>query len=471
MAKPIQFDFANCLPPALEEKRGIDPAWLDELAPRLAEALEVLSENRGEGMTEWMLLPERTEIADAIRASAEEKAGRYDDIVVLGIGGSALGTIALRTALLHPFHNQLPKERRGGIPRLHVLDNVDPVPLSAFFDGMIDLERTLFILISKSGATAETMAQYLTAVELLENCLGPETVPDHLVAITDRETGVLRPIAKKRKLESWVIPDGVGGRFSVLSPVGLLPAALAGIDIHGLLAGAGEMDLRCRGGDPTRNPAVLFAAIHYLADTRLNARISVMMPYASGLKDVADWYAQLWAESLGKAESRAGKTVHAGQTPVKALGVTDQHSQVQLYREGPYDKVTTFLRVESFARDLRIPELHPDEPKLAYLGGHTFGELLEAERKGTEIAMVDAGRMNLTISLPEISAHTIGQLFFALEMATAISGELYDIDAFNQPGVEAGKVATYALMGRKGYEKEARSIASRPSHDPRWILE
>jgi glucose-6-phosphate isomerase len=470
MAEPIQFDFANCFPPAIAEKHGIDPAWLDELRPRLAEALEALEENRGRGMTEWMELPGRTELADRIRAAAEAKAGRHDDVVVLGIGGSALGTIALRTALLHPFHNQLPAEKRGGLPRLHVLDNVDPVPLAAFFDEMIDLERTLFILISKSGTTAETMAQYLTAVELIENCLGADAVKDHLVAITDREKGVLRPIANRRKLESWVIPDGVGGRFSVLSPVGLVPAALAGIDIHALLEGAAEMDRRSRGGDPLRNPAALFAAIHYLADTRHDARISVMMPYASGLKDVADWYAQLWAESLGKAENRAGKAVHVGQTPVKALGATDQHSQVQLYREGPFDKVTTFLRVEHPRSDLRIPELHPDEPKLAYLGGHTFGELLEAERTGTELAMTDAERMNLTISLPEVSAHAVGQLLYALEMATAISGELYDIDAFNQPGVEAGKIATYALMGRSGYESQAKEIAARPPHDPRWIL-
>jgi len=465
----IRFDFGNCLTAAVGE-HGIDPAWLEALAPAVRKGIDRVNQTRGQGMTGWYELPYEREQVEKILASAREKEGRFDDVVVLGIGGSALGTIALRTALLHPFHNLLPAKQRGGLPRLHVLDNIDPDIMNTFFEDVIDLRRTLFIVISKSGSTAETMSQFLCAKELLEGCLGADKVREHLVAITDKSKGVLRPIADKENLESYVIEDGVGGRFSVLSPVGLLPAALTGMDIDALLAGAAAMDGRCKDGDLWKNPAAMFAAIHYLADTKRAARISVMMPYASSLKDVADWYCQLWAESLGKRKRRDGKEIFVGGTPVKALGVTDQHSQVQLYTEGPFDKVITLLKVGAFAKSMQIPKLYQDVKALAYLGGQTFNTLIEAERVGTELALTEAGRMNLCIELPEISAHAIGELFFALEVATAIGGELYDIDAFDQPGVEAGKIATYALMGCKGYEEKAREIAARPARDKRYIL-
>ncbi len=469
MTDPIAFDFGNCLQAAVGE-RGIEPAWLETLEERVCRVVGDLQNARGQGMTGWFDLPYETEQVDRILASAEAKEGRYDDIVVLGIGGSALGTIALRTALLHPFHNLLPKDQRGGLPRLHVLDNVDPDLLAAFFEDMIDPKATLFIVISKSGSTAETMSQFLTAVDLIQHRVGEKALADHLIAITDKSKGVLRPIADERKLESYWIADSVGGRFSVLSPVGLLPAALLGMDLKALQAGGAAMDERCRAADLMTNPAALYAAVHYLADTRLDARISVMMPYASSLKDVADWYCQLWAESLGKRKDTGGQDVFVGGTPVKALGVTDQHSQVQLYTEGPFDKVTTLIRVERFAKELPIPALYSDVDALAYLGGKTFGQLLEAERRGTELALTEAGRMNLTVTLPEVSAHTVGQLFFALELATAVAGGLYDIDAFNQPGVEAGKIATYALMGRSGYEEKAKEIENQPDRDPRYVL-
>jgi len=255
-----------------------------------------------------------------------------------------------------------------------------------------------------------------------------------------------------------VIPAGVGGRFSELTPVGLLAAAICGIDIHQLLEGALAMDQWIRDSKGViSNPAQLRATLAHLSWQK-GKNISVFMPYADGLKTMADWYAQLWAESLGKRFDRQGQVVHVGQTPVKALGVTDQHSQVQLYVEGPDDKVITFVTVEKFKETQLIPidlELPED---IQFLGGRTLEELLFAEQKATEYALTLAGRQHQKITLPTLDAYNVGQLLLLLEWETAYIGELLNINAFNQPGVEEGKNGTYALMGRKGYETRKHDI-------------
>jgi glucose-6-phosphate isomerase len=239
----------------------------------------------------------------------------------------------------------------------------------------------------------------------------------------------------------------------VLSAVGLLPAALVGIDVDELLAGAAAMDERCRTSELARNPAGLFAALQDLAHTRAGASIHVMMPYSDRLAFVADWFCQLWAESLGKRTDAQGNEVFRGPTPVKAVGATDQHSQVQLYMEGPFDKTIAFLAVRSRANDVQIPSIYADIPSLAYLGGHTFGELIDAERAATSAALAQRGRMNLTIELPALSAHALGQLFMMLQIATVYAGELYEVNPLDQPGVELGKQLTYGLLGRAGHER------------------
>jgi glucose-6-phosphate isomerase len=257
------------------------------------------------------------------------------------------------------------------------------------------------------------------------------------------------------------VPPNVGGRFSVLTAVGLLPAAFLGLDVDALMKGARDMRRHCWTAAPERNLGVMGAVVLYLMARRRARNIQVLMPYAGGLVGLADWYKQLWAESLGKRLDRRGRVVETGQTPVTALGATDQHSQVQLYMEGPHDKVVTFLEVRDFRPDVRIPRLHADLASTGYLGGRTLGELLNAERRGTEIALAAAGRPSFSYLLPRIDAHVVGQLIYLFEFQTALSGELYGIDAFDQPGVEAGKVAAYALMGRAGYEKEAAGLRAR----------
>lgn len=434
---------------------GLTPKMLDRVAPRLENARSAVLEASGTGMLGWMDLPRQDPAR--LLAFAEQSAGRFECLLVIGIGGSALGTIALATALLPFYYNELSPAERGGRPRLYVLDNVDPDETVALLD-RLPLDKTLVNVISKSGTTSESMAGYLVVRERLEAAVGAAALKEHLVFTTDPSESALRSIGEALGVRMFNLPPGVGGRFSVLSAVGLLPAALTGMDIHGLLAGAADMADWTGNAEGWKNPACTFAGVQYLQDTGLGRCVSVMMPYSARLRDLADWYRQLWAESLGKETDRQGQMVNVGPLPVKALGVTDQHSQLQLYAEGPDDKIITFLGVRAFESTAMIPAPGPGAESLAFLGGHTLADLMWAEQKATAWALAKAGRPSLTITVPRVDAFSMGALIYLFEMATAIAGELYDVDAFNQPGVEMGKQATYALLGRPGYESLAGEI-------------
>lgn len=454
----VRFDFTNLMADAVGRADGVTMGELRRIARRAAEAASRLQHLRASGQVEWMDLPYQRDVADSVVSYADQVAARCDSFVVLGIGGSALGTIALQTALQHPFYNQLSAEQRAKRPRIYVLDNVDPEFVAGALD-LLDLRRTVFNVVTKSGSTAETMAQLAIVRERLIAELGAEAA-EHIVATTDPEQGDLRKLADREGYAVFEIPPTVGGRYSVLSPVGLLPAAVSGIDVRELLAGAAEADGYCRDDDLWVNPALLDAAAHYLLYQR-GKHITVLMPYSQRLRDLADWFRQLWAESLGKTKLVDGTVVHVGLTPVKALGVTDQHSQLQLYLDGPSDKVITFLAVDRFDRVVTVPSACLGLPSVDYLGGHTLNELINAERIATTLALAEKRRPSCTYLLPEVTAFTVGQLIYLLEVETALIGDLFGIDPFNQPAVEAGKVTTYALMGRPGYEARARKLASR----------
>jgi glucose-6-phosphate isomerase len=463
----ITLDFNNMLAPRLGG-RGVDPARLDALADRFRAAHEDTARRRDGGELGFFALADGGETVDAICDFADGAGQAFSNVVVLGIGGSALGTTALRTALKHPLWNELSDEARDFYPRLYVLDNIDPASFGAFLDH-IDLRRTLFNVVSKSGGTAETMSQFLIIRERLRAELG-DGYTRHLLLTTDPEKGVLRALAKEEDVATLPVPANVGGRFSVLSAVGLLPAAMIGIDIRALLEGAKEMAQRCDTPDLRKNPAGIFAALQYLADTELDANVHVMMPYSDRLRDVADWFRQLWAESLGKQKTRGGDEVFAGPTPVKALGATDQHSQVQLYVEGPFDKTITFLAELEGGEDVQIPSAYAHHAELAYLGGHTMGELLRTEMLATEAALTQRGRMNMTIEVPRVDARSLGGLFMLLQIATVYAGHLYGIDPMDQPGVELGKQLTYGIMGRPGFEEARAEWESRTPKDEAFIL-
>jgi len=460
----IRIDYTNVLTDAVGPEHGLAPSDLAGLARPSRAALEAVQARRAKDLR-WLDLPYQHEVRDDVVEYAESVRGRFENVVVLGIGGSALGNRALHSALSHPYHDLAPP---AGAPRLFVLDNVDPELIAAFLD-TVDPRTTLFNAISKSGGTAETMSQFLIARQALRDALGPEQAREHLVVTTDERKGVLREIVEHEGYRSFVVPDGVGGRFSVLSAVGLVSSALVGIDVAALLAGAAEMDARCRDGELEKNPALVHAAIGWLLHAKRGKSINVTFAYSHALRDVAAWYAQLLGESLGKRRSRSGADVFAGPTPVSAIGVTDQHSQVQLYVEGPFDKWFTLLAVDEPRRDVTIPPAFDDLEGVRYLGDRTLGELFAAERDGTRIALTEARRPNLTIALERVDAHALGQLIYLLELSVAIQGEHYDVDAFDQPGVEAGKVAAYALMGRAGYE-ERRAEIERSGAGPERVV-
>jgi len=295
--------------------------------------------------------------------------------------------------------------------------------------------------------------------DIMEKEVG-EDYRRNIIATTDKRTGILRQLADQEGYKTLVVPDDVGGRFSVFSAVGLLPFALVGIDIDEIVSGIKDMDLALKNTDIFENIAAQNALIHYLMDTKKGKNLAVMMPYSTRLKYVSDWFVQLWAESLGKEFNNDGEKVNCGPTPIKALGATDQHSQIQLYNEGPNDKLINFIRVEEFDNTVEIPKIF-DYTGIGYLGGKTINDLLNAEADSTRVALSDFQRPTVTITIPKINGYYIAQLLYMLEIQTAITGELYNIDTFNQPGVEQAKNYTYALMGRAGYEDSAQTLKAK----------
>ena len=458
----ISLDYTNMLAPGVAG--GVPESRWARADAEFARALDGFARRRAAGELGFLDIPGDARLHAQTTAFVQRARGRYDDVVVLGIGGSALGPIALRTALRKPFWNLLPDAERDRHPRLHVLDNLDPRTIAGLL-GRLELGRTLFIVTSKSGGTAETMSQYLVVRARIEAAgLAPA---DHLVFVTDPARGALRPLATSEGIPALDIPANVGGRFSVLTPVGLLPAALMGIDTAALLSGAAAMASRCESPDVRRNPAGAFATLQFLADRDHGKRMHVIMPYNDALRDMAAWFVQLWAESLGKIRGDS----HVGPTPLAALGATDQHSQVQLFMEGPADKTVTFIAVKSRAGDVEIPRLHPDVGELAYLGGHTLGEVLDYERRATAGALAKRGRPNMTIELDEVTPAAVGGLFMLFEIATIHAGALYDVNPLDQPGVELGKQFTYAMLGRKGFDDARRDFESLPRPDPRYRID
>ncbi|MCL2405899.1 MAG: glucose-6-phosphate isomerase [Defluviitaleaceae bacterium] len=462
----MKLDYNNMLAERIG-KEGIPLTALGYLAPQVERATQAMKDKRPQ--MAWRELPynQAVIVKDILEYAAEMKP-QIDAFVVLGIGGSALGPLAVQQALNHPFYNELPREKRGDNPKLYVVDNVDPERLVHLFE-TIDPTRALFNVISKSGSTSETMSQFMIIQALLEEKLGKERARKHIVCTTDPESGNLITIAKQEGYKTFYVPSAVGGRFSELTPVGLLPAAFCGIDIEGLLEGAAQMDAMCGEDDITQNPAHMFAVLHYIGMLH-GKNITVLMPYADSLKLVADWFAQLWAESLGKKFDLDGKVVNVGQTPISALGATDQHSQLQLYAEGPYDKIVVMMGVDEYRKTITIPKSYGDMPSLGFLGGVTHNKLLQTMQAATEYALTKAGRMNMTITIPKVTPQTVGQLLYFFEVATAYAGELLNINAFDQPGVEEGKNATYALFGRPGYDAKKAELDAAPVKEEQYII-
>lgn len=446
---PISIDYGLAMAGGIGEKHAPSDADLDAIAPEVAAAVTAVLERSRGGDLGFFSLPDDRRPLAAIDAWLETLSPAIEEVLVLGIGGSSLGGRAIYHALSGPPELARPAPGRR---RLHFPDNSDPWQLAALLE-QLPPQRTLAIVASKSGGTVETAAQYLAVRRWMAEALGEEAAQRHLVVITDPASGPLRELARAEKLTAFDIPPNVGGRFSVLTPVGLVPARLAGHDARAMLDGAAAMARACERSSVWENPAALLAALHVIHHRRHGRGTHVLMPYADALRPFAAWYVQLWAESLGKRRNRRGEVVEGGPTPLAAVGATDQHAQVQLFMEGPRDKLLTFVAVRQHPADLSIPA---SQGPFAYLGGHTFGSLLDAERRGTALALGRDGRPSITLRMDAVNATSLGALFFLYEAATAVAGELYDVNAFDQPGVESGKRLAAGLLGKPGTEDAAR---------------
>lgn len=454
----LKLDYRNVKSAIVGHENGLEVEQeFENFRERIKEIIADLNKRKDKPgqWLQWMNLGYNEETVWLVKEYASLVRNRFENILVLGIGGSALGGIAVTEALLKPYWNLLSEEKRDNYPKIFFLDNIDPDEITGLLE-LLDLKKTLVNVITKSGSTAETMSQYMIVKDMMERELGDD-YRKNIIATTDKQTGILRQLADQEGYKTFVVPDDVGGRFSVFSAVGLLPFALVGIDIDEIISGIKDMDLALKNTDIFENIAAQNALIHYLMDVQKGKKLSVMMPYSSRLKYVSDWYVQLWAESLGKEFNRNGEKINCGPTPLKALGATDQHSQIQLYNEGPNDKVINFIRVEEFDNTVEIPKIF-EYTGIGYLGGKTINDLLNAEADSTKVTLVDYQKPNVTISLPKVNGYFVAQLLYMLEVQTAIAGELYNIDTFNQPGVEQAKNYTYALMGRAGYEDSAQAL-------------
>ena len=442
----IRYDYSFQLSDQIGE-RGISSTVFEDMLTGHEGLWETIQSKKDAGEFGFAQLPYQTEETLAeIEQLADHIKNRFKSVLVVGIGGSDLGARAVHRALNHQFYNL-----RGGNPKLFFVgDTTDPEALQEVLD-VVSLMETCIIVISKSGNTVEQMSTFVYLRDQLEKQLGELEAREHIVLVTDPEKGTLRALVQSKGYKSLAVPPAVGGRFSVLSSVGLLPLAIVGVDIRGLLAGAQEVDAADKVLTPMSNPMLQFAVLqhwHYLQ----GRPISVLMPYQYRLREVGFWFRQLWAESLGKHLAADGKTVlDIGPTPIAAVGPTDQHSQVQLYMEGPADKVFTFIRTETSHVNLHLPESLTDQEGMGYLKGRSFTDILHAEQEATALALARSGKPSGCLILPELTAETLGEVLYFFELTTLYAGELFGVNAFDQPGVELGKQYKYGLLGKEGF--------------------
>lgn len=413
---------------------GITPGEWNDLAIRFGEVHRDVQRAQQSGRYGFDELDAHAVERARVEEYANGARGRYDDVVVIGIGGSSLGAVALRTALAG-----------SGGPRLHVVDNVDPHTIGAML-AAVALSRTLWIVVSKSGTTIEPLALYAIVRDRVD-AAGLDPVR-HLAIVTDPAAGPLREVAGRDGIPAFAVPPNVGGRFSVLTPVGTLPAALAGIDVGALADGARAARDACATAALADNPAGRLAAVLWRAHQRAGQGTHVLMPYDDRLRDIAPWFVQLWAESLGKIDADGLPT---GPTPVAARGATDQHSLLQLLMEGPADKVVCFLRVASRHDDVVVPVDADLPPSASFMRGIGLGVLLDAEADATARALVAAGRPSVTIMLDSVGPRAVGECLMTLMLATIYAGGFYRVDPLGQPGVELGK-----RLARESLQQRAR---------------
>ena len=461
--RDVHIDFNNAIDS--KQKIGISDEALESLAPTWLQVHRGLHAMAEIGQVQFTHLPYLEDTLRKTKTRAEQLREKFDTLVVLGIGGSALGAKAIQQACCGIGQADASGKEK---PSLYVWDTLDPNYIGACLEKIIP-ERTLFNVVSKSGNTVETMAQFMIVYDFLKSRLGDANFRKNIVMTTDPQSGTLRELCKEESFESFEILKGVGGRFSVLSPVGLFPAAFLGVSLEELVEGAIHMDKRCRLEDLWTNPAGMLAVVSFLMQKKLQRSQMVVFNYSESLQATVDWFAQLWAESLGKKQNLKGETVYAGITPITASGPRDQHSQAQLYVEGPRDKFVMLWQQEKFERDVAIPKIYSNKESLSYLGGNKLSEVLFAEVLATEQTLRENGVPSFKMTTLDTGPYNLGQIFFLMEIATVYEGGLLGVNPYDQPGVELGKQFTYGKLGREGYEKFG-GVLARKLKEKRYLI-
>lgn len=433
---PLKIDLNNLFQPAITD----GPKQIESFHEKFSEIYKGMHVLRSTGQLGYAVLPEEDILTPVLELKKNFKD--LDNVILFGIGGSALGPLSIYDSIRGPFAQTLKDKNH---PQLFVMDNIDP-NLYPDLIAATKNKNNAFIFISKSGNTSETLAQLLFAKKHFE------LSKENTVIITDPENGFLRKYASDNNFQTLPVPPIVGGRFSVFSAVGLLPLALANIDVEELVNGAKHMEDHCRKDILEQNPAGLIAMTwdYWLQEKSLSQ--VVMLPYSTRLRYVSDWFAQLFGESLGKRHDLSGNEVFTGYTPIKAVGVTDQHSQLQLYLHGPRDKVVTFIEVDHYQENGLFSDENLNDERVDFLSGKTFANLMEAEKLGTEASLTQNDRPNMTIHMSEINEFQLGQLYQLFMNVTPMLGALNNINTFDQPAVEQIKQFTFGLMGRPGFE-------------------
>jgi len=465
----LELDVNLMMTPPLASAAGIAAADLERLAPRLADIQQELEDDREQGRIPFLTTPYQPALVQEIKQYVRGVKGWVENFVVLGSGGSARGAQALQAALNHPYYNLLSRTMRKGFPRLFVADAIDPDGFNALLE-LVDLRKTLFNLVGNSGNSAENMSQYLIVRDLLKRRGGNRKEGEHLVIITDPETGNLRKITRAEGATVFEIPTLPGGRFSMLSAAGLLPAAMVGVDIEEFLAGAREMDRRCREKNLWKNPAALGAALAFLSCREKNKSLRAFRPYVEALSGIGDWFAQWWAESLGGFAKNPSRPIGTAQQPDFAPGANGAYFRRPQAPEGATDRLLTFVGVKVGAGNLAIPPAVPAFAAIDPGGGHTLNEWLLSAMRATRLALARQGRASLLITLPRLNPFTVGQLLYLLELENCLCIRLLEINPAHRPGDEAEKNLAGALLGRPGYEDHLQGWEPFLNGNPRFVL-
>jgi glucose-6-phosphate isomerase len=462
----LALDFSGLLPAAIGPEIGMSRARLETLAAPVAGLHEQMRHERETGILGFMQLPGQY-LSDAsfrnrLRSEADRLAGLGDAHVVLGIGGSYLGARTLKDALLNPYWNELSSSERAR-PGLYFegnnLDNDHFTALRERLQAAASAGSGFTLnVISKSGGTLETAVAFRLLWGLTRELYGEDGARQRIVATTGNGT-MLHRLATQAGFSTFFIPDNVGGRYSVLTPVGLLPAAVAGIDIDALMHGANTMLTACDTPNLSNNPAYLYAALQYLWYVERGRNVSVLAIWNNRLESLGLWYDQLCAESLGKDG--------LGRTPLTSVNTRDLHSRGQQHQEGAPDKLITHLVVrQPSTQPVAVPEQAGDPDQLNYLTGRTIPELLDVAYRATDFAYHEAGRPTLTIALEALTPYALGQLFMFFEIATVMEGKLLRVNPLDQPGVEAYKNFMFGLLGREDRREYRERFEARPAREP-----